>query len=135
MELFVALTLLVALVPYACSEGVNKHKLAANQPVARAVYQPYNYQVYDTNNYDSSYGSSSYGSSSYGQQQPSTWYNPGSQHLFLPGGIYRPYDYSDSYSAETYQGYRPYNYDSSYKLYDNTAARYVKYPYNAAPEY
>ncbi|GBN62244.1 hypothetical protein AVEN_158753-1 [Araneus ventricosus] len=116
-----AFVFLVALVHYASAEGYDKSKPAANQPSYQAVYQPYNYRPYGVS------GQDSYRSRQ--GQYPSTSYDQGGQHLYLSGGIYRPYDYSDTYGQDYPSNYyKPYNYDSSY-YYDDSATRHVKYPY------
>ncbi|XP_055925637.1 uncharacterized protein LOC129957370 [Argiope bruennichi] len=116
-----ALIFLMAFAHYASAEGYDKQKQAANQPSYQAAYQPYNYRPYGVSSYDS-YRSRQ-------GQYPSTSYDQGGQHLFLSGGIYRPYDYTDTYNRDYLSNYyKPYNYDSSY-YYDDSASRHVKAPY------
>ncbi|XP_035209570.1 uncharacterized protein LOC118184044 [Stegodyphus dumicola] len=92
----------------------------ASQTGYDAAYYPY-YGQYGA-------GTGSYGYDAnykYSQDRYAT-YPIDSQRFYLPGGVYRPHDYADSFKY----GYKPYTYDTSYKYYDNSAKRYVKTPYD-----
>lgn len=100
----------------------------ANQPIYQAVPRPHSYRPYGVDStyvYDDTYRRYDDAYDTYGAY-PST-FDGGAQRLHLSGGIYRPYDYDDSYGYNA--GYKPYSYDNTYKYYDNSRILRSRYRY------